>query len=59
MRIDKTEIIDLILSRGDDDTAERANRELPEQVDTVEEVDLLERYGIDPKDLADRMNPPG
>ena len=59
MRIDKTEIIDLILSRGDDDTAERANRELPQQVDTVEEVDLLERYGINPQDLVDRMNTPG
>lgn len=59
MRIDKTEIIDLILSRGDDDTAERANRELPQQVDTVEEVDLLGRYDIDPQDLVDRLNTPG
>jgi hypothetical protein len=55
MRIDKTEIIDLILSRGDDETAERVNRELPQQVDTEREGDLLARFGVSPQALVDRL----
>jgi len=55
MQIDKTQIIDMILSRGDDSTAEQAQRELPEQVDTDQHASLLEKFGLSPCDLISKF----
>ncbi len=55
MQIDKTQIIDMILSRGDDSTAEQAQRELPEQVDTDQHASLLEKFGLSPSDLISKF----
>lgn len=55
MQIDKTQIIDMILSRGDDATAEQANRELPDQVDTDQHRGLLEKFGLDPQDIISKL----
>ena len=51
MQIDKQQIIELLRSRGDTDKADRAEQELPDQVDTEEHANILERLGIDPSDL--------
>jgi len=52
MQIPKDKIIEMIKSRGDNDQAEQAQSELPEQVDTERDSGLLDRFGVDPKELA-------
>ncbi len=55
MQIDKTQIIEMLKSRGDDDQASQAESELPDQVDTEQDAGMLEKYGIDPKDLMGKL----
>ena len=55
MEIPKDKILDLLRERGDHDKAEQANTELPDQVDTEQHGDLLQKYGIDPKELAGKL----
>lgn len=51
MEIDRQEIVDQLRGRREDAEADRAERELPEQVDTEEHADLLHQLGINPTDL--------
>lgn len=51
MEIERQEIIDQLRGRAEDDTADRAERELPDPVDTDEHAELLHRLGINPADL--------
>ena len=55
MEIPKDKILELLRERGDHDKAEQADKELPDQVDHEEHSDLLQKYGIEPKDLADKL----
>jgi hypothetical protein len=55
MQIDKNTIIEYLRQRGDDGTADRADQELPEQVDTDRDAGLLERFGLDPAELMSRF----
>jgi len=52
MEIPKDKIIDLLRERGADDKVAQAQQELPEQVDTEKHKDLLDKLGVDPKDLV-------
>jgi predicted Zn-dependent protease with MMP-like domain len=51
MQIPKEQILELLRSRGDQDKANQAEGELPEQVDTDQDAGLLEKLGINPSDL--------
>lgn len=51
MEIDRQEIIDQLRGRSEDGVADRAERELPELVDTDEHAALLHQLGINPVDL--------
>ncbi|WP_353650015.1 hypothetical protein ABLG96_03390 [Nakamurella sp. A5-74] len=51
MQIPKDKIIEMIKSRGDTTQADQANTELPDQVDTDQHQNLLEKFGINPGDL--------
>jgi hypothetical protein len=51
MELPKDKIIELLRSRGENDKADRANDELPDQVDTDKHGDLLDKLGIDPGSL--------
>lgn len=51
MRIDKREIIEQLRGRGEDDIADQAETELPDEVDTDEHRAELDRLGINPADL--------
>ena len=51
MEIPKDKILDLLRKRGDDGDADRAEQELPDQVDTDRDAGLLAKFNIDPKDL--------
>ena len=55
MNIDKSQILDLLRSQGKDDDAQRADQELPDQVDTDRDGGLLERFGINVGDLLERF----
>jgi hypothetical protein len=55
MQIDKSQIIELLKSRGDHDKASQAQSELPDQVDTDKDSGLLGKLGIDPQDLLGNL----
>ena len=52
MEIPKDKIIELLRDRGQDDKADQADRELPDQVDTEQHADQLSKIGVDPQELA-------
>ena len=55
MQIDKQQILDLLRSQGQHDQAQRAEQDLPQQVDTDQHGDLLSTFGIDLQDLIGRL----
>jgi hypothetical protein len=55
MQLDKNTIIEFLRQRGDDQNADRADQELPDQVDTEQHAGLLERFGLDPAELMSRF----
>ena len=55
MQIDKETILKLLREQGKDQQAQQAEQELPDQVDTEEHAGLLERFGVDPKELAGKF----
>ena len=55
MQINKSQIIELLKSRGDHDKAGQADQELPDTVDTDKDSGLLSKFGIKPQDLAGKL----
>ena len=55
MQFDKSQIIDMLQSEGDDAKASQAETELPDQVDTDKDADLLSEIGIDPQELISKL----
>ena len=55
MQIDKQTVLDLLRERGQDDQAQQAEQELPDQVDTDRDAGLLERFGVNPSDLMSKF----
>jgi hypothetical protein len=55
MQIDKSAILDLLRERGQDDQASQADQQLPDQVDTDQHGDLLQRFGLDPQELMQKF----
>ncbi|WP_029434159.1 hypothetical protein [Blastococcus sp. URHD0036] len=55
MQTDKSQIVDLLRTRGDDAAADRADRELPDQVDIHEHAGVLGELGVDPMQLASQF----
>jgi hypothetical protein len=55
MQIDKSQIVDLLRTRGDDAAADRADREFPDQVDIHEHGGVLGELGVDPMQLASQF----
>lgn len=51
MNIDKQKIIDMLKSKGQDDKAKQAESDLPDQVDTDQHSDKLQKLGVNPADL--------
>ena len=52
MQIPKEQILELLRSRGQDDKAQQADGELPDQVDTEQHAGILQKLGLDPGDLV-------
>jgi hypothetical protein len=55
MQIDKDQILGMLRERGDDQKAQEADRELPDQVDPERDSGLLQRFGIDPQELISKF----
>lgn len=55
MHIDKSQILELLKSRGDHNQAAQAETELPDQVDTDQHADLLSKFGINTSDLLGKL----
>jgi hypothetical protein len=55
MEIPKDKVLELLRERGDHDKADQAEQELPDQVDHEEHADLLQKHGIDPKELMGKI----
>lgn len=51
MMIDKQQILDMLMQKGDQGTAHQAESELPDQIDTDKHSGLLEKLGINVQDL--------
>lgn len=55
MQFDKNQIIELLRSQGDQQKAQQAEQELPQQVDTDRDGSLLSKLGLDPQELIGRL----
>jgi hypothetical protein len=55
MQLDKNQIIEFLRSQGDQDKAQQAEQELPQQVDTDRDSGLLSKLGLDPQELIGRL----
>ena len=55
MQLDKNMILDLLRERGQQDQVQQADQELPDQVDTDQHANLLQKFGINPQDLIQKF----
>jgi hypothetical protein len=55
MQIPKEQILEFLRSRGEQDKVGQADQELPDQVDTDQHADILQRLGIDPQELLGQL----
>jgi hypothetical protein len=55
MDINKSRVIEMLASRGDHATAEQADKSLPDVVDTDQDKDLLDRFGVDASGLIETV----
>jgi hypothetical protein len=55
MQIDKSQILDLLRSRGQEDQVAAADAELPDQVDPEQHAGLLQKFGLNPQDLISKF----
>lgn len=55
MQFDKSQILGLLRSQGNDSTADQADRELPDQVDTDRDAGLLQRFGLTPMEIISAL----
>jgi hypothetical protein len=53
--IDKGTLLQFLKDHGDEDTARRAESELPDEVDTDKHADLLKDLGIDTQKLLGKL----
>lgn len=56
MKIDKQQILDHLKGQGDNDRADQAEQELPDQVDTDKDQGMLSKLGINPQDLIGKLS---
>jgi DNA-binding protein H-NS len=55
VQLDKNMILDLLRERGQQDQASQAEQELPDQVDTDQHANLLQKFGLDPQELIQKF----
>jgi predicted PhzF superfamily epimerase YddE/YHI9 len=55
VQIDKSAILDMLRKEGQQDQATQAEQQLPDQVDTDKNADLLQRLGINPQEILEKL----
>jgi predicted PhzF superfamily epimerase YddE/YHI9 len=55
VQIDKSAILDMLREKGQQDQASQAEQQLPDQVDTDENADLLQRLGLNPQEILEKF----
>jgi hypothetical protein len=55
MQFDKSQILELLRSQGDDAKAQQADEQLPQRVDTDQHSGLLEKLGLSPQMLITKL----
>jgi hypothetical protein len=55
VQLDKNMILDFLRERGQQDQAAQAEQQLPDQVDTDQDANLLQQFGIDPQELIQKF----
>lgn len=52
MEIDKQQVIELLRKEGKNEHVQKAIDELPQKIDHEQHAQMLEKFGIDPGELA-------
>jgi uncharacterized protein YidB (DUF937 family) len=55
MQIPKDKIVEMLQHQGKDDQVDQAKQELPDQVDTDQHSDLLQKFGLNPQELLSKF----
>ena len=55
MNLDKQELVQMLRAQGDNDTADRAEAGLPDQIDTDRDGDALAAVGLDRDELMAKL----
>ncbi|TQN40841.1 hypothetical protein FHU33_0192 [Blastococcus colisei] len=55
MKLDKQELLRMLRTQGDNDTADEAERKLPDEVDTDRDGDALDALGLDRTQLMAKL----
>ncbi len=55
MKIPKDKILDMLRQQGKSDQVDQADQELPDQVDPQRDAGLLEKFGLQPKDVLSKL----
>jgi hypothetical protein len=55
VNIEKSQLVQLLRTEGDNDTADRVESQLPEQIDTDRDGDALDAVGLDRTQLMNKL----
>jgi hypothetical protein len=55
MNLDRQELVRMLRTQGDNDTADKVEAELPDDIDTDRDGDALERIGLDRTQLMAKL----
>jgi hypothetical protein len=55
MEIPKDKVLEMMHEQGKSDQADQAKQELPDKVDTERDSGMLEKFGLNPKDLMSKL----
>ena len=55
MKLDKQELVRMLRTEGDNDTADKAEQNLPDEIDTDRDGDALDAIGLDRTQLMAKL----
>jgi len=55
VKLDKQELVKLLRTQGDNDTADQAEQRLPDEIDTDEDGGVLDELGLDRTQLMAKL----
>ena len=55
MKVDKQDFVRVLRAQGDNDTADKVEADLPDEIDTDRDADALQRLGLDRTQLMAKL----